>query len=333
MIAACVPGIPALIGVWLLGGLLSLLGALCYAELGTAYPREGGNYVFVSRAFGRRMGFLFAWAQLWVVRPGSIGAMAYVFARYAHHLFPLCSGANEYLGWIAYAVASILVLTLINMLGVREGKWTQNLLTTAKVMGLTAVAVVGLLYAAQGAATAPVKPVSKDCTFVLAMILVLFAYGGWNEMAYVGAEVRNPHKNIFRAMLLGTVAVAAVYVLVNLAFVSSLGLQGTRDPRAAAAEVLRLGFGAWGDRLICVLISVSALAAVNGQIFTGARDLLRHGPGALPVLRLGPMASPAGNSRLVVDHPSGDHAGDGRRFRTGGAGESHPRRFRQLSRP
>jgi amino acid transporter len=271
VIAACVPGIPALVGVWVLGGVLSLLGALCYVELGTAYPREGGDYVFISRAFGRGMGFVFAWAQLWVVRPGSIGAMAYVFARYAHHLVPICTGKREYLGWVVYAAGSILVLSLVNVLGVRQGKWTQNLLTTAKVLGLVAVAVVGLLWASPVAQAAQVQPVGIPTPFAVAMILVLFAYGGWHEMAYVGAEVRHPHKNIFRAMLLGTVAVAAVYVLVNLAFVHALGLQGTRNSPAAAADVLKLGFGVWGDRFVSVLISVSALAAVNGQIFTGAR--------------------------------------------------------------
>lgn len=271
VIANCVPGVAWLIGIWVLGGLLSLVGALCYVELGNAYPREGGDYVYISRAFGRRAGFLFAWSQLWVVRPGSIGAMAYIFAHYFHHLLPVASGTREYLGWIAYAVGSVLVLTLINLLGVREGKWTQNLLTIAKVLGLLAVAAIGLGSAAPNATSAPLWEPGGSSNFRLALILVLFAYGGWSEMGYVAAEVRNPQKNLLRAMLLGTLAVAAVYAVVNLAFVHALGLGGMRNAKAIAGDVVQLGLGAWGDRFISTVICISALGAVNGQIFTGAR--------------------------------------------------------------
>jgi len=270
-VAAVVPGLGWLLAVWVLGGLLSLIGALCYVELANAYPREGGDYVYLTRAFGRRMGFLFAWAQLWVVRPGSIGAMAYIFARYAHHLFPLAEGERTHWGWIVYATGAVVVLSLINLLGVREGKWTQNLLTTAKVIGLLAVAVVGLCFSSPQAMPAPVAGGSGGSNFSLAMILVLFAYGGWSEMAFVAAEVKDPQKNMLRAMLLGTVAVAAVYLIVNLAFVHALGLEGMRQSKAVAGDVLRLGLGDWGDRFISTLICVSTLSAVNGQIFTGAR--------------------------------------------------------------
>src|SRR5258705_8252817 len=128
--------------VGLVGGAVSLLGALCYAELTSAYPRDGGEYVFLTRAFGRRAGFLFAWGGFWVVRPGNIGVMAYVFARYAQQLVPLSLGRHSF---AAYAVGSGVVLTVINVLGVRTGKWTQNLLTAAKVLGLLCVFLVGLL--------------------------------------------------------------------------------------------------------------------------------------------------------------------------------------------
>ncbi len=270
VVANSVPSIGPLLGVWLLGGVLSLIGALCYVELANAYPREGGDYVYITRAFGRRAGFLFAWSQLWIVRPGSIGAMAYIFARYAHHLVPIAAPACEYLGWIGYAAGAIAVLSLVNIVGVREGKWTQNVLTTAKVLGLAAVAAVGLWFAAPEAAPVAATTVSEP-NYSLAMILVLFAYGGWSEMAYVAAEVRDPKRNILRAMLLGTVAVAAIYTVVNLAFIHSLGLGGFRGAKAVAGEVLQLGLGAWGDRVISVIICISALSAVNGQIFTGAR--------------------------------------------------------------
>lgn len=260
-----------LVGVWILGGILSLIGALCYAELATAYPKQGGDYVYLTRSFGRWAGFLFAWAQLWVVRPGSIGALAFVFGRYANELISL-DPIFRPLGidpLMVYAVGSVAVLTGINMLGVPEGKWTQNLLTTLKVIGLAAIFVVGMLYTApKPAAAAAAPPPFMD--FRLAMIFILYTYGGWNEMAYVGAEVRDPRRNILRALVLGTVAVTAIYALGNVAFIHSLGYDGFQTTKAVATDVLNLA-GSWGGRFISALICVSALGAINGMVFTGAR--------------------------------------------------------------
>ena len=291
MIAGCAAGPAWLIGFWLLGGLLSLIGALCYAELATAYPKQGGDYVYLTRAYGRAPGFLFAWAQLWVVRPGSIGAMAYVFARYANRLWPLNGNWQEPVALMFYAAVSVVVLTAINVLGVREGKWTQNVLTVAKVLGLAAIFVVGFLFAADGGPPPPVAEAAEQsdsplARFGLAMIFVLFTYGGWNEMAYVGAEVRNPNKNIIRALMLGTVSVTLIYVLVNLAFLHALGLEGTRNA-TVAADVLELGLGDWAARAISLLICVSALGAINGQIFTGARIYYAMGTDHRLYARLG----------------------------------------------
>lgn len=275
-IAAIVPNVGWLIGIWALGGMLSLLGALCYAELATSYPDSGGDYVFLSRAYGRWVGFLFAWCELWIVRPGNIGMMAFVFARYADVMFPvrpglgLSEGLQTSLSLLLYAAAAVAVLTFINVLGVRQGKWTQNLLTSSKVLALLAIVVVGLVY---GAAE-PLQKVAANAGTLdlrLAMILVLFTYGGWNEMAYVGAEVKNPSKNILRALLLGTLAVTSIYVVVNLAFVYGLGFQHVQNTNTVATDLLNAAVGPFAEKLIAVIICVSALGAVNGQIFTGAR--------------------------------------------------------------
>ncbi|MGO8752257.1 MAG: APC family permease [Thermoguttaceae bacterium] len=279
VIASLLPNAAWLVGVWILGGVLSLIGALCYAELANAYPQCGGDYVYLTRAYGRPLGFLFAWSQLWVVRPGSIGAMAFAFADYANQIWPCAVGPSKPAVLLAYAVGSIVVLTGINILGVREGKWTQNLLTTVKVLGLGVILIVGFCYSGPQSPPAVAAVAAKPETlslaafldkFGLAMIFVLFAYGGWNEMAYVAAEVKNPRKNILRAMILGTVAVAAIYVLVNLSFVHALGFQGARH-ETVAADVLQLRVGRWAGQAISLLIAISALAAINGQIFTGAR--------------------------------------------------------------
>src|SRR3989304_1517427 len=225
-------------GVWLLGGFLSLIGALCYAELATTYPEEGGDYVYLTRAFGRQMGFVFAWSQLWIVRPGSIGAMAFVFARYAQRLWPLGDGPYALM---AYAAGSIVVLTGINIVGVREGKWTQNPLTCLKVLGLVAICIVGFWL--QSPQNSPPPAYSDEPDLRLAMILVLFIYGGWNEMAYVGAEIRRPEKNILRALLLGTFAVTIIYVLACWAFVHGLGFQTVQNSQGVAADLLQKAFG------------------------------------------------------------------------------------------
>ncbi len=285
-IAAKAPNVAALTGLWLLGGALSLLGALCYAELATAYPKEGGDYVYLTRALGRPVGFLFAWCQLWIVRPGSIGAMAYAFADFANRIWPQAEGQTAVLVSVAYAAGSIVVLTAVNILGVREGKWTQNVLTTAKVLGLAAIVVIGFACVAphssplplgegqgvRAAAAVPAKPPDSPLAdFGLAMIFVLFAYGGWNEMAYVAAEVKEPRKNILRALLVGTLAVTAIYLLVNLAFVHALGLAATGHTKVPAADVLELAIGSWAGQAISLLICISALGAINGQIFTGSR--------------------------------------------------------------
>ncbi|MFW6125024.1 MAG: APC family permease [Pirellulales bacterium] len=285
LIAANVTSASWLLGVWLVGGLISLIGALCYAELATAYPHAGGDYVYLTRALGRSPGFLFAWAHLWVDAPGSTGALAFVFARYANQLWPIETGAGEAAALTIYAAAAVAVLSTINILGVREGKWTQNALTGVKVLGLAAVIVVGLLYSVEdsgtqteasldqrAAATEPqAKPIAPAPSLGLALILVLFTYGGWKEMAYVAAEVRRPRKNILRALVLGTVSVTAIYLLFNLSLLGALGLGGMARSDAVAADVLSLAAGERGARLISLLICVSALGAMNGQIFAGAR--------------------------------------------------------------
>jgi len=218
-----------LLNVWIFGGIFALIGSLCYAELATTYPAEGGDYVYLTRGFGRPMGFLFAWVQLWIVRPGAVGAMAYVFGKYATQLRSL--GEHSLL---IYAVAALIILATVNILGVQLGKWTQNVLTSAKVLGLLTIVTVGLFLVAP-IDVEPIKPAGGG-GFKLALILVLFTYGGWAEMSYVAAEVRNPEKNIVRALVLGTCSVAAIYVMVNISFTHALGFQGMRDSPAVCGR-------------------------------------------------------------------------------------------------
>ncbi|HOA52151.1 MAG TPA: amino acid permease [Thermogutta sp.] len=272
-IAGCLPNTQWLLAVWIIGGLLSFLGALCYAELATAFPHSGGDYVFLTRAYGRHLGFLFAWCELWIVRPGSIGMMAFVFARYAREIVPINVAGSQQLSLLTYALGAIGVLTIINILGVRQGKWTQNFLTTLKILSLILIFAVGMFLLSPAKSPLADSPADKSppLNLYLAMILVLFTYGGWNEMAYVAAEVKNPTRNILRALVLGTLSVTAIYVLVTLAFVRGLSFAGVQQSSVVASDLLRLAFGEWGGKLIAVIICISTLGVINGQIFTGAR--------------------------------------------------------------
>ncbi|HVJ22131.1 MAG TPA: amino acid permease [Polyangiaceae bacterium] len=252
--------------VWALGGLLSLIGACCYAELASTYPRSGGDYVYLTRAFSPLVGFLFGWAQLSVIMTGSIGMMAYVFADYGSELWGLNPSSGALL-----AASAVLILTACNLAGVALGKAAQNALSLLKLLGLVAVVACGFLFAGAGASPAVPSPSQAGSSLGMAMILVLYTFGGWNDAAYVAAEVSHPRRNLPRALLLGTLLITLVYLLINAAFLVGLGFEGARTSRAIAVDLLRGAFGPGGATVISVLVMVSALSAVNALIFTGSR--------------------------------------------------------------
>ena len=267
---------PALgISVWVLGGVLAFFGALCFAELASTYPRSGGEYVYLTRAFGPLTGFLFAWAQLTVTRTGSIAALAYIFGATAARVFHWDEKSVFLL-----AGGSVTVLTIINILGVRTSVHAQNLLTVAKVLGLLSLAFVGLVW---GSGTDPLTPIriapvqpAEDHWLIGAMILVLWTYSGWHEAAYVVSEAKNHARNIPLALMLGTAIVTVIYLLVNLAILSALGFDGAKQENAAAHVVERI-WPTHGANVMNVLIMISALGAINGMIFTTARIYTEFG--------------------------------------------------------
>jgi basic amino acid/polyamine antiporter, APA family len=257
--------------LWIAGGLISIVGALCYAELASAYPNAGGDYHFLQRAFGRSVSFLFAWARIAVITTGSIAVLGYTFGDYASNLYNLGASSSA-----IYAGLAVLGLTAINILGMPTTRGTQNLLTTLEVLGLLAVAVTGLVLvmpAVAPAAAAAAGPASGlDLSGVpLAILLVLFTYGGWNESAYISAEMKDK-RNIMRALVLSLVIITALYLLLNYAYVRTLGLAGLAASKTVAADVLGAYFGDIGAKLISLLIAVSALTSINATIVVGARS-------------------------------------------------------------
>ncbi len=266
---AKVPHPAIAIALWVLGGALALVGAFCYAELASTYPRSGGEYVYLTRAFGPLTGFLFAWSQLSVTRSGNIAAMAYIFGLRTAALLGYTGPENNYLVFLL-AGLSVLVLTGINILGVRMGTRTQNVLTVAKVLGLLALIVVGFGWGHTEIGV-PAEPAALPTAwFAGAMIFILWTYSGWNEAAYIVSEARNRTRNIPLALILGTAIVTVIYILVNLAYLYGLGFEGAKKENAAE-ELLKLAWPSYGARAMNVLIMVSALGAINGMIFTTAR--------------------------------------------------------------
>lgn len=255
------------LAAWLLGGLISLLGALCYAELASTYPDAGGEYHFLSRAYGRGVGFLFAWSRLLVVQTGSIALLGFVLGDYLNALAPL----GRY-GPAFYAGAAIVVFTAINMAGWYGTTRLQRLLTLITLGGLLLiVAAAPLLQPAAAPAAAP-PPASSGSTFGLMMIFVLLTFGGWNEAAYLSAEVRDRQRNIVRALVMSIALITTLYLGVNVALLWGLGLGGTAaspTPFSALAERL---FGSLGADLTALLIAIVVLASLNATILTGARS-------------------------------------------------------------
>jgi len=258
------------IGVWLLGGLVMLIGALCYAELGSTYPSSGGEYHYLSRAFGPRIGMLFAWARGTVIQTGAIAAVAFIYGEYANNILPL----GEY-GIAIHAAISILVLTALNIVGTRESKRAQILFTVLAIVGVLALSIAG--FTGEAGSGAPAATASDTSTTAslgalgMAMVFVLLTYGGWNETAYLSGELRDPQRNLSRVLILGTVIVVALYFCVNLAYLQIFGLQGIRDSEAIGAQLLGLTLGAQGAVVFSLIVCCTALSTINGSIFTGAR--------------------------------------------------------------
>jgi basic amino acid/polyamine antiporter, APA family len=256
------------IALWVAGGIISILGALCYAELGSAYPSAGGEYHFLSRAYGDKLGFLFAWARMSVVQTGAIAAIAFVFGDYATQLVNLGSKSS-----VIYAFIAVIGVTALNVMGTRQSKTMQTVLTSALAFAMLAVIAAG--FTVTGAPPPAVAPVSASTTgplfSELALIFVLLAYGGWNEAAYLTAEMQDRRRNIVRALVIGLLIITAIYVLLNVSYIKVLGLEGMRESKALAADVMKLTFGNAGAVVLSVIVVSAAISTLNATVFTGAR--------------------------------------------------------------
>lgn len=269
MVAANVDSGTLFLLAWLMGGFVSLVGALCYAELATSFPNTGGDYHFLMRAFGRRLAFLFAWARLSIIQTGSIALLAFIFGDYASRIWNLGEFSS-----VIYAALVVISLTSINILGLRLGTGTQKFLTSVEVAGLLMIIVAGFFYAPELSVTrTPASdPSAGSSSTGLAMVVVLLTFGGWNEAAYISAEMKTGKKQIAKALIISIIVITSIYVLVNMAFLTGLGLDNMARSEAVAVDLMQVTIGQAGVLFIGLLVAISSLTSVNATIFTGARS-------------------------------------------------------------
>jgi amino acid transporter len=251
---------------WVLGALVTLAGALCYAELATTYPHAGGDYHFLTRAWGRHAAFLYAWARATVINTGAIAVLAYLFGNYMQKVLPLGSS-----GGALWAAAIVVALTIVNIAGLRLSAGAQKLLTAVEVAGLLAVAIAGFLAPAAAGAAPAFSSTPPLGLFGLAMVFVLFTFGGWNEAAYISAELKGGRRAIVPVIVWSLAIIAGVYLVVNFALLHGLGLKGLADSKAAGADVMQLAFGDAGAQALSLFVAVAALTSINATMIVGAR--------------------------------------------------------------
>jgi APA family basic amino acid/polyamine antiporter len=276
--------------VWAFAGVLSLFGALGYAELGAAIPEAGGEYVYLHRAYGPVMGFLYGWTQFFVAKTASIAAIATGFAIYLAYFFPRLNAvlwqaqlnlARHCLtlrltGLQIGAALLILLLSILNVLGVRRSGAVQTVFTTSKLVVLALLIVLGLTFG-KGSFThfqttvSSGSQVSFVSAFGVATVSALWAYDGWNNLSMVAGEVENPQRNMPRALIFGSLLVIGVYVLTNLAYFYVLPPAEAVGTSTVAADAARRFLGTAGGAFVAVGVMISAFATLNGSILAGSR--------------------------------------------------------------
>jgi APA family basic amino acid/polyamine antiporter len=335
LVAGMTGSAPWMFLAWALGGAVSLAGALCYAELCTAHAHPGGDYHFLHRAYGRGPAFLFGWARYTVITTGSIALLAFVFGDYLQQVLPL-PAATPALGAAAWAALAVLALAVLNLAGLRGASLAQTGLTLFEVGALLAVAVGAALLAgpaladavtgtaagaaalpgsaavpasavavadaaaAAAAAAAGAAATGPPSSFGLAMVFVLLAYGGWNEAAYISAEVRDGRRNMVRVLVLSVILITLLYLLVAWACWHALGMRALAASGAPAADVMRLAFGQAGERVLALLVAVSALTSINATMIVGARTGYALGRDWRALAWLGGWDSARGTPRLAL---------------------------------
>lgn len=277
VVANRLPGAGPILLAWATGGLFALTGALTIAELSSALPRTGGIYVFLREAYGRIPAYLFSWAQVTVIRAASLGAIATVFAKYTFEVLgidPDAPGNVMPVRWLA--AGAIAVTATFNYVGVRWGGTVSVLTTAAKYFGLLFIVAVALILGLPQtggenfANFIPAGSISFS-TFGLALVGVLWAYDGWADLSYTAGEVREPQRNLPRALIFGTIAIVLIYLAANIGYLAVLPIDELRGTEQVAADVARILIGAGGVAFVGVLVMISTFGTLNNTLLTAPR--------------------------------------------------------------
>jgi amino acid transporter len=269
MIAGAVPSIPAALGLWICGGAVAAFGASCYAECAARVPSNGGFFVFNRQAYGPAVAFVGGWAAIFVTYPASIAAIALVFAEYLAKVTGVA-------GWERTTAASALVLAaILNVAGLRTGPRAQLVLTATKIAALGALTVAALMWSPQAVSLAAVMPPEVGTTtaaaWLSALMIMLFAYDGWSDVTLVAGEVRDPGRNIGRAVLLGTLILAMLYGLTQVAVMIALPAGAAAASAQPVAEAVAATLGPIAGRAVSALVVVSTFGSILGTVFTVSR--------------------------------------------------------------
>lgn len=267
LVAFHVPGDAALFFAWLLGGALSVLGALCYSELAAAFPSKGGDYHFLTRAYGARLAFLFAWSRFAVINTGSMALLGFVLGDYLHQLVP----AGPF-GPALYAIGVIVTLTGLNLSGRRSGVDAQLVMTGFLTITVLSFGLVGAMVHWQDLPTldTTARPDAAR-SFGAAMVFVMLAYGGWTEVATLSTEVRDQRRGMLRALCGAMVVVTGLYLVINWALWRGLGLAGLAAAEAPAALLVGRVLGPWAQVAVTAVVAVAVITSINATILAGSR--------------------------------------------------------------
>jgi len=270
LIANALPSPMWILGVWVAGGIMALCGALTYAELGGMMPRAGGLYVYLSEAYGGLFGFMYGWAYFLVVNTGGLGALAVAFSTYLGYFIPLSP-----FGTTAVAITGIILVTILNVRGVKAGGIFSDVFTVLKLLGILVLIGVGFTLGSPDT-TDFAQPLSLPSdqigsALALAMVSVMWSYGGWQHATFTASEAINPHRTVPRALIVGSVVIVAVYLLTNVAYMFLLPVSAIASSERVAADAMNVVLGGAGGSFIALTIFVSTFGTTGIYTLTAPR--------------------------------------------------------------
>jgi amino acid transporter len=294
--AANLPSAGFVLAAWVFGGAMSLAGALCFAEMASAFPDAGGDYNFLRRAYGDGAGFLFAWSRFAVIHTGSMALLSFTFGDYLAEVAPL----GDYgAAWIA--ATTIITLGAVNLAGLKFGIGTQVWLLWIVIGGMLAVIAAGVWLGASGTPPAAAAAAAPSSTALgSALVFVFLAYGGWSDTATLSAEMRDARSGIKRALVLGMCLVTLLYVLVNWAYLRGLSHAGLAASTAPAADLMLYAFGAPGQALIVAIVALTSITSMNALLIAGARTTYAAARDTAGLAHLGGWHVARGTPRAAI---------------------------------